>query len=287
MPIAKNHVVPIVSAAGKAYARRFEFTMITNNPLIAAGADRAGVDHIGLDFETLGKRKRQPDKAEWVSDHKIEEVSAVRGVLRHAKLFARVDPIHGDSPQQINTLLDLGVNSMMLPMFTSAAEVEKFVNLVAGRAYVTLLLETAQAVKCVDDILRVQGIDEVTIGLNDLHRDLGKKSHFEILTSDLMLTLSEKVRAKSIRFGFGTLAKTSDVHLPVSPDLICAQYPRLEATTCRLHRYFLGKQPLELDFDLEVKNLRMQLAYWHDQGPKRWEQAKRSLVEIFDNWSAR
>ena len=82
MPIAENHAVPIVSAAGKAYARRFEFTLITNNPLIAAGADRAGVDHIGLDFETLGKRERQPDQAEWVSDHKIEEVSAVRGALR-------------------------------------------------------------------------------------------------------------------------------------------------------------------------------------------------------------
>lgn len=266
------------------FGKRFSFTLITNDPVVAARADHAGVDHVGLDFETLGKRERQPDLAEWVSHHRMEEIPPVRAVLRRAKLFARTDPIHEGSSDQVESLLAQGIESIMLPMFTTVDEVSRFVDLVAGRAAISLLLETPQAVVRVDEILRVPGIEEVTLGLNDLHRAFGLKSHFEILTSDLMVMLSEKVCERGIRFGFGTLGKVRDANLPVPPDLIYAQYPRLNATAGRLFRFFLGPTPHELDFDLEVRLLRERLSFWYGAGPEAREDARRSLVRMFNNW---
>lgn len=36
----------------------FRLTLVTDDPVLAATADRAGVDHIGPDLEHLGKRER-------------------------------------------------------------------------------------------------------------------------------------------------------------------------------------------------------------------------------------
>jgi hypothetical protein len=274
----------MMADAAPSFGTRFSFTLITNDPVIAARADHAGVDHIGLDFETFGKRERQPDLAEWVSDHRLDEIAPVREAVCDAHLFARTDPWHEGSATQIEALLARGVDSLMLPMFTRTDEVARFVDRVAGRAYVSLLLETPQALVRIDDILRVPGIDEVSLGLNDLYRAFGLKSHFEILTSDLLVMVSEKIRARGIRFGFGTLGKVRDTHLPVPPDLVYAQYPRLGATSGRLFRFFLGPDPQALDLDLEVRLLRARLTDWDERGREAQEEARRSLIRLFEDW---
>lgn len=259
----------------------FSLTLLTRDPVVAELGDRAGIDHIGLDFETLGKRRRQPDSGAWISDHAFSDIEPIRQVLRHARLFARSDPLHDDTSVQIESLLDAGVRSLMLPMFTDASEVARYVDLVGGRAYVSLLLETPQALVRIDDILQVAGVDEISVGLNDLHRALGLRSHFEVLTSDLMTMLSDKVRGRGIRFGFGTLGKVGDAHLPIPPDLVFAQYARLGATSGRLFRFFQGPAPREVDYGLEVRLLRERLTYWHKQGTAAWEEARRDLHLLF------
>ncbi len=267
------------------FGKQFSFTMITNDMLIASRADQAGVNHIGLDFETLGKRERQPGLAEWVSDHHLDEVKPVADAVHNGFLFARTDPLHEGSKIQIENLLQHGVNSLMLPMFKSADEVSQFIDLVNGRAYISILLETPPALVRLDDIIKLSGIDEISLGLNDLYRAFGLKSHFEILTSDLMIMVSEKVREHDIRFGFGTLGKVRDANLPVPPDLIYAQYPRLGATSGRLFRFFLGENPYELDLDLEVKLLRDRLTEWYEHGPQAWEEARQDLINLFKIWN--
>jgi len=262
------------------FGTRFSLTLLTNDPAIARRGDRAGIEHIGLDFETLGKRLRQPEPGAWVSDHALSDIPAIAAVLQHARLFARTDPWHEDTLWQVEALLVSGVKSLMLPMFRTADEVARFVDLVAGRAYLSLLLETPQALVRIDDILQVPGIDEISIGLNDLHRALGLKSHFELLTSDLLLPLSEKVRERGIRFGFGTLGRAEDDSLPIPSDLIYAQYPRLGATSARLFRPFLGPRPQELDIEAEVARLRRRLGYWAAQGPEAWCQARTQLHRL-------
>ncbi len=272
-----------MSEAGQ-FGETFSLTLVTNDPVVASLGDRAGINHIGLDFETLGKLERQPEAGAWISDHQISEISPVARALRHARLFARTNPVNACTRDEIEQLLECGVSSIMLPMFTDAAEVARFIELVDGRAYVSLLLETAPAVARIDEIVRVQGIDEISIGLNDLHRAFGLKSHFEILTSSVMSMLSDTVRGRGIRFGFGTLGRAGARGLPVPADLVYAQYPRLGATSARLFRHFLGPNPRELDFDREVTALRQRLTHWYALGPDAWEKARGDLQRLFRNW---
>ena len=60
----------------------------------------------------------------------------------------------------------------MLPYFSTAYEVQSFLDAVKGRAKVFLLLERYQALKNIDEILKLEGIDRIHVGLNDLHLEL-------------------------------------------------------------------------------------------------------------------
>lgn len=262
----------------------FILTMITNDPALARRGDEAGIDCIGLDFEKIGKRERQSDPKAWISDHEESQIPAVREALRSAKLFARTNALYSGSRDEVDRLIAAGAQVLMLPMFTTAEEVARFVDFVAGRAEISLLLETPQAVVRIHDIARVGGIDEINLGLNDLHRALGLKSHFEVLTSGLLDMVSDEVRGAGVRFGFGTVGRAGDTGLPIPPDLIYAQYPRLNATSARVFRFFLGPDPMSLDLPYEVSQLRKRLDHWHGRGPEAREEAREALREKFRNW---
>ena len=57
----------------------FRFTLITNDPALAARADRAGVDIIGVDIERLNKAARQGHiKRARISDHELADLATPR-----------------------------------------------------------------------------------------------------------------------------------------------------------------------------------------------------------------
>jgi hypothetical protein len=102
------------------------------------------------------------------------------------------------------------------------------------------------------------------VGLNDLHLSLALANPFEIVVSGRMQTMARCVQAAGMRFGFGGLARVSDTSLPIAPDLIIAQYPRLGATSAWLSRsFFRGIGPSQVA--PEVHALRERLSYWAGQ----------------------
>ena len=74
----------------------------------------------------------------------------------------------------------------MLPMFTHPDEVRLCLNFIRGRVPLTLLVETAAALARLHTILNIPGFDDVHIGLNDLHLDMGLDFMFELLSSNLL-----------------------------------------------------------------------------------------------------
>src|SRR4051794_17968424 len=86
----------------------------------------------------------------------------------------------------------------MLPFFRTEGEVSTFVRLVAKRAYVIILVETASAAVRLRDILAVPGVDEVMFGLNDLRLELGVQNHFEVLASPVLDALASEVRRANL-----------------------------------------------------------------------------------------
>lgn len=124
----------------------------------------------------------------------------------------------------------------MLPYFKTLGEIEKFLNLVAGRTKTNLLLETPEAVSILDDLLRFNGIDEVHIGLNDLHLGYHRKFMFELLADGTVEEICSKLKRKHIKYGFGGIAALGKGQLPA--EMIIREHYRLGSSMAILSRSF-------------------------------------------------
>ena len=209
---------------------------ITNNKDIAFIAQKDGVDRIWIDLETLGKEERQKNLDSVKSRHNIEDVAALASFLVKSELMVRVNPWNPMSQTEIDKVVDSGARIVMLPMWKSVGEVEKFLNAVKGRAKTSLLLETKEAVECVDDVLSLKGIDEVHIGLNDLHLSYGLKFMFELLSNGTVEMLCKKLHAAAIPYGFGGIAGIGKGLLPA--ENIIPEHYRLGSSRVILSRSF-------------------------------------------------
>ena len=118
---------------------------ITNSPNVAAIAQRYGVDWIFVDLETLGKEERQRDMNTVKSHHKIQDIADIKPILTTSKLLVRINPIHDNSKNEIDKVINNGADIVMLPMWKTVDDVARFLEYVNGRCKTLLLLETKEA----------------------------------------------------------------------------------------------------------------------------------------------
>lgn len=240
---------------------------ITNNSLTARIAQKAGVDRIWIDMEYIGKDERQGGMDTVKNHHTIFDIEKLRPIVKTAELLVRVNPIHketskySDSKEEIENVIQAGADVIMLPMFKSTEEIQKFVTYVDGRAKTQLLVETAEAVENIDEILEIPGIDEIHIGLNDLHLAYHMDFMFELICGDIVKKLCMKFNEKKIKYGFGGIARVGYGMLPA--EHIIAEHYHLGSTAAILSRGFCDantvKDPLEIEsiFIEGVKNIRI------------------------------
>lgn len=209
---------------------------ITNKPEIARIIERHSVDRIWVDLEARGKAIRQAGRNVVLSTHKVEDVSTIRNCVSKAQLMVRVNSIYEDSKKEIDDVIDRGAEIVMLPFFETVDEVKQFLEYVNGRAKTILLVETIGAEKKLDEILRLSGIDEVHIGLNDLHIQYRQKFMFELLANGKVEEICNKVRSYGIPYGFGGIARLDDGMLPARH--IIAEHYRLGSSMAILSRSF-------------------------------------------------
>ncbi len=209
---------------------------ITNMPQVAALAQDAGVDRIFIDLETVGKQERQGHLNSVKSHHAVEDICRVRSVLHSAELLVRINPIYAGSRDEIDAVIDNGADIIMLPMWKSLSEVDVFLNQVNDRAKCMLLLETKEAVGILDDVLRLKGIDEIHIGLNDLHISYNKIFMFELLCDGTVERICKKIQEAGHIFGFGGVGRIGFGEVPA--EYILAEHYRLGSKMVILSRSF-------------------------------------------------
>lgn len=215
---------------------------ITNLPEVAKIAEEVGVDRIFVDLEYIGKYLRQGGMDTVQSKHTLDDVRRISESLKSAELLVRVNPIHeateeySSSQEEIDTAIENGADILMLPYFKTPEEVQKFITLVGGRARTMLLVETPEAAERIDEILAVDGIDEIFIGLNDLSLGYGKKFMFELLADGTAERLIEKFKAKDLPYGFGGLASLEGGLLPGK--MVLGEHYRLHSGCVILSRSF-------------------------------------------------
>ena len=131
----------------------------------------------------------------------------------------------------------------MLPMWKSAVEVGKFLEAVNGRVGTTLLLETREGENCLDEVIKHPMIDEVHIGLNDLHLSYGLTFMFELLANGTVEKICNKLKAAGIKYGFGGIARIGEGTLPA--DYIVVEHKRLGSSAVILSRTFCNTEEIK------------------------------------------
>ena len=215
---------------------------ITNSPEIAQIAESAGIDRIFIDMEYIGKSDRQGGMDTVQCRHSIEDIKKIKKAVLSADVMVRVNPIHNStkyyssSKVEINSAIAAGADILMLPFFKTANEVKQFIETVDGRARTLPLVETPDAVEAIDEILGLNGIDEIFIGLNDLSLGYGKKFMFELLSDGTVERLCSKFKQSGIPYGFGGIASIGKGLLP--SEYVIKEHYRLGSTCAILSRSF-------------------------------------------------
>ena len=239
---------------------------ITNNQEVARIAESGGVERIFIDMEYIGKTARQGGMNTVQNHHTVEDVKRIKASVKTAELMVRCNPMHKasnvypGSQQEIDSIVSAGADIIMLPYFKTAEEVRSFVRLVNGRAKTLPLVETPEAVSNIDQILEIDGIDEIFIGLNDLSLGYGKKFMFELLADGTVESLCNKFKANGLPYGFGGIDALRKGALPA--ERVIAEHYRLGSTCAILSRSFCNAELVEdlekikAVFDKDLKDIR-------------------------------
>lgn len=121
-------------------------------------------------------------------------------------------------------------------------------------------------------IARVPGLTGLHVGINDL----GLASRFEVYALGEVERAARAAAAAGIRFGIGGIGRHDAAGLPVDPDLVYAQYPRLGAGSALLARSFLARGS---DLGPAIARARERLAWWGRQPATELERARVALLD--------
>ncbi|WP_108789482.1 aldolase/citrate lyase family protein [Erythrobacter sp. Alg231-14] len=210
--------------------------LITDSPDLAASAEQSGVGRIMVDLERNGKFERQKLRDTWISKHRVEDIAPVARAVSSADVMVRINPSFKGSAQEIDRAIDAGANCIMLPMFRTLKEIDRIGAMIAGRCRFVPLVETGDAMAILESVARRDAVDEVFIGLNDLHISLGLDFMFQPLADGLLDDACAVLRAIGKPFGFGGIARIGEGDLPA--EFIVKEHARLGSTRVNLSRTF-------------------------------------------------
>ena len=228
---------------------------ITNRIDVAKIADETGVDRIFIDLEYIGKEDRQQGLDSVKSYHTVSDIINIKKVIKNAELVVRVNPIHEKnldfmgSDYEINSAIDAGADLIMLPMYRSIDEVEKVLRIVYGRAKTQLLAETPEACGIMKETVKIPEVDEIHIGLNDLHLAYHKKFMFELLADGTVDKICDDIKKSDKPFGFGGIARIGYGILPA--EYIIKEHYRIGSTRAILSRSFCNANKVKNAYEIK------------------------------------
>jgi hypothetical protein len=272
-----------------ASTKRLTLMLIPPDTRVASALGGCGVDRAFIDLETLGKVERQGHLAAHFGHHTLAEVGAYRDATRDVELMVRTNPLHEGSWEELERVLACGPDVVMLPMFRQPREVERYLQLVAGRARVNLLVETPQAAVRLREILTVGPIDEVHVGLNDLHLAMGLTFMFELLAGGVVDMLAQTCAEAGVPMGIGGVARVDEGGVPGR--MVLGEHIRLGSSGVILSRTFTRRKASVEGVDLgdlaqAVRELRRSEEAWRGAPSKALlanrEELARTVWRIVD-----
>lgn len=234
----------------------FNYLYITNDSEIASYVEKCGISRIFIDLESIGKKERQGHLDTFISKHDFSDISPVKGSLKHAELLVRLNPYHENSKMEVDKAIQLGADIVMLPMIQNIEHVIRFGSYIGGRAKFIPLIETCYSAENIRNIEELPFVDELHIGLNDLHLELECKFMFELIANGYVENLVADLKKP---YGIGGIARVGDGKVP--GEMIMAQHVRLGSSAVILSRsFYFGNSTVDelkenVDVKTEVSNL--------------------------------
>lgn len=223
--------------------------LITGDPVLAAEAEAVGITRVMVDLENIGKKERQASRNTFISAHRKEDIASVRKTVSKCGLIVRINPWHENSSTEVEEAIKGGADVVMLPMITALSQIDAAAQALRGRAKLLPLVETGYSMAYIEAIANHPDVEELYIGLNDLHLSLGLSYLFEPLALGIIDWMAERILKAGKAFGFGGIgAMNGSGELPA--EMILAEHARLGSICVILSSRF-GK-----DVRLEDQNNR-------------------------------
>lgn len=195
----------------------------------------AGAAGVVVDWERRGKRRRQAGCDTQINADTPDDLAAVRAATG-GRVVCRVNGWGPWSAGEIDLAVALGADEVLLPMVRRPEEVDAAAATVAGRCGLGILIETSDAVRRADDLLR-RPISRVYVGMNDLMIDRGWGPLFAALVDGTVDRLAELAAAEGIAFGVAGLTVPEGGN-PVPSPILAGELARLSASFTFLRRSF-------------------------------------------------
>ena len=229
-----------------------KFWIISNSPEFAIYCLGNGVDRIFLDLEKIGKIQRQGHLNTWITDHKKTDIISLKNCLGSEKLIVRLNPWNSKSISEIEFAINNGADFLMLPMIKTYDQISSFSSVVSNQIPIIPLIETAESLDLIPKIIKIKGIKELYIGLNDLSLSFGYKFIFEPLINNLLEKPAKILKTENIPWGFGGIAKIGQGLIPA--ELIIGEHVRLGSNRLILSRTFHDNSK---DLKSMIKNINL------------------------------
>lgn len=186
-----------------------------------------------IDLENIGKDNRQQLYDTQVSKHSISDLVELRAATTK-RIICRVNGGEYLQESEINNAINEGADEILLPMVQHPSEVERTLKLINGQCPLGILVETNDAVQCIDELIQFP-LSRIYFGLNDFAIDNQNSNIFTPLLGDIIYKIRQA--SANILFGFGGLTHP-DEGIPIPSKLLLAEMARINCNFTFLRRSF-------------------------------------------------
>lgn len=192
----------------------------------------AGAAGIVVDWERRGKLRRQAGEGTQINGDTPEDLSRMRAATP-GRLVCRINGFGPWTAGEVADAVARGADELLLPMVRSTEEVDRTLDIVAGRCGLGILIETQDAVDRAAELGR-RPLSRIYVGLNDLRIDRRSTELFAPLVDGTV----DAVRAQvPMDFGVGGLTLPGR-GFPVPGELLAAELVRIGTRFTFLRRSF-------------------------------------------------
>lgn len=209
-----------------------DLLLFTVDPFWGRDVVTAGAAGIVVDWERRGKARRQQGENTQINQDTPEDLTRMRAAT-DGLLVCRINGYGPWTPGEVDDAVARGADEILLPMVRTVEEVDRTLDLVAGRCGLGILVETQDAVDRSADLAR-RPLSRIYVGLNDLRIDRRSTELFRPLVDGTVDAVRATVEQP---FGVGGLTLPGG-GFPVSADLLAAELVRMSTDFTFLRRSF-------------------------------------------------